>query len=135
MKRCIIDIETLLGAFTLTALDYDSSNYEQFVISDYQNDFIKIKDFLKTVEYFIGFNSISFDETVLLYILDNNIDKAFEIYIVAQDVISFGDNSELNQKFKKYKYDKPWKSIDLFLYWSKNTRMSKKLSLKYFYNS
>lgn len=132
MKRAVIDIETILGVFTLTALDYDSDSYVQFVISDYQNDFYKMKEFLNTIEYFIGFNSIHFDETVLLYILDNNIQTASEIYKVAQNVIEFGDNNDLNQIFRKYKYNKPWKSIDLFLYWSKGLRQSKKLSLKYF---
>lgn len=132
MKRAVIDIETLGNCFTLTALDYDSDNYKQFVISDYQNDFQKMNDFLFSIEYFIGFNSISFDETVLMYILDKGIKTAPEIYKVAQDVIAYGDNFELNEKFRKYKYNKPWKSIDLYLYWSKNIRIQKKLSLKYF---
>lgn len=132
MKRAVIDIETLFGAFSLTALDYDSDNYVQFIISKYQNDFYEMKEFLNSVEYFIGFNSISFDETVLLYILQEDIKTAPEIYKVAQDVISYGDNFELNEKFRKLKYNKPWTSIDLFLYYSKGIRQSKKMSLKYF---
>jgi hypothetical protein len=132
MIRVIIDIETLKDFFCLTALDYSSNNYVKFEISSRKNDFKEMKIFLNTIEYFIGFNSLSFDETVLLYITKNNIDKAEDIYLIAQDVIENGDNYEANQKYRSLKFNKVWKSIDLFLYWSKQLRLSKKLSLKYF---
>lgn len=131
MNRAVIDIETLKDFFCITALDYDSDNYIQFEISRRKNDFDKIKKFLKSIEYFIGFNSISFDETVLLFIIQNNITNAKDTYLVAQEIIVNQDNN-LDQKYKKLRYNKPWKSIDLFLYWSKMLRISKKLSLKYF---
>lgn len=132
MKRAVIDIETLADCFTLTALDYDSINYVQFEISHRKNDYYSMRNFLDTIEYFIGFNSIHFDEKVLLYIIKNNINQAVDIYKVAQEVIQFGDDFNNNQKFRNVMYNKPWISIDLFLYWSKGLRISKKLSLKYF---
>lgn len=132
MKRAVIDIETLADCFTLTALDYDSINYVQFEISHRKNDYSSMRNFLDRIEYFIGFNSIHFDEKVLLYIIKNNINQAKDIYKVAQEVIEFGDDFNNNQKFRNVMYNKPWISIDLFLYWSEGLRISKKLSLKYF---
>ena len=48
-QRSTIDIETLKGCFTITFLDYDSDNYEQYVISERINQLQEIKEKLKKV--------------------------------------------------------------------------------------
>lgn len=68
-----------------------------------------------------------------MYIIHNKIDnvenylqklKEWSDHIIQNDF--WWNNSEL----KKYKYQNRWIDIDLYLYWSKMLRLSKKISLK-----
>ena len=67
----------------------------------------------------------------MLYIIHNKLDnvdnylqklKEWSDYIINNDY--WWNDSEL----KKYKYHNKWIDIDLYLYWSKMLRLSKKLS-------
>jgi hypothetical protein len=136
MKRYIYDLETLSGLFTASFLNYDDDTYHQFVIT---NDFSyeeheKLVEFVKKeVTILIGFNSVAFDDPILNWVIQQSSGvAAIDIYKVAQDIIKSGDFYNPNDPYKRFKWNKPWKSIDLFLYWSKMLRLSKKLSLKYF---
>lgn len=132
MVRHIADIETLAGLFTITLLDYDSDKHWVYIISKDHSDFQKIKDHLFQVDYLIGFNSIDFDSNILHWMIDQNNPTVEEIYKAAQAVINKHERWDDYQPYSKYKYKTPWINIDLFLYWSKMLRLSKKLSLKYF---
>lgn len=68
-----------------------------------------------------------------MYIINNKLDnvedylqklKEWSDHIIQNDF--WWNNSEL----KKYKYQNRWIDIDLYLYWSKMLRLSKKISLK-----
>lgn len=135
MKRYVFDLETLRGLFTASFINYDTLEVHQFMID---NSFCieeheRLKEFVKSVEWLIGFNSKSFDDPILNWVVQQPLGlAAVDIYQVAQDIIGQQDFYNPNDPYKKYKWNKPWKSIDLFLYWSKMLRLSKKLSLKYF---
>lgn len=130
--RYVFDTETMSDFFSITFLDYDSDKIVQFEISDRKNELKELKRFLKNVSYLIGFNSVHFDNIILQYIVENNIQDAKEIYKISQIVINQDVDWESFKELRKYSYWKDIHSIDLFLYWSKGLRMSKKLSLKYF---
>ena len=134
-QRSTIDIETLRGAFTITFLDYDSDQYEQYVITKDINQLQEIKEKLKKVNYFIGFNSIHFDSIVCNWLINQKETTPETIYKVAQAVINQEYDYDAYKQYSKYKYNTPWINLDLFMYWSKMLRISKKLSLKYFANN
>ncbi len=135
MTRSCIDCETLKGAFTITFLDYDSDQYEQYIITNEINQLQEIKEKLKKVNYFIGFNSIHFDSIVCNWLINQKETTPETIYKVAQAVINQEFDYESYKQYSKYKYNTPWINLDLYLYWSKMLRISKKLSLKYFANN
>lgn len=132
INRSVIDIETLKGCFTITFLDYDSDNYEQYVISERINQLQEIKEKLKRVHYFIGFNNIHFDSIVCNWLINQKETSPEKIYEVAQAVIEQDEYYDRYRPYSKYKYNSPWINVDLFMYWSKMLRLSKKMSLKYF---
>lgn len=55
---------------------------------------------------------------------------AHEIYKVSQIVINQEKDYDTFKPYSKYKYKEYHKVVDLFCYWAKMSRMSKKLSLK-----
>ena len=132
MKRACYDIETMSDFFSVTFLDYDSDEVIQFEISRRKNQLKEIKEFLSSAKYLIGFNSIYFDNIVLQCMIENNIDDVSEIYALSQLVINQEHRYEEFKPYKKYSYWKSIQSIDLFAYWSRMLRLSKKMSLKYF---
>ena len=134
-ERQVIDVETLKDTFTITFLDYDSDQYEQYVITKDINQLQEIKEKLKKVNYFIGFNSIHFDSIVCNWLINQKETTPETIYKVAQAVINQEYDYDAYKQYSKYKYNTPWINLDLFMYWSKMLRISKKLSLKYFANN
>jgi hypothetical protein len=136
MRYCY-DIETLKRVFTITFLDYDSEQCYQFEISRRINQFQEIKDFyLNKMKWNICFNGIYFDNIVMNWLVDQRFDKkegefiSSEIYKVAQITINQERDYDLFKHYSKYKYKDYHKVIDLFCYWAKMSRLSKKLSLK-----
>lgn len=132
MKRVVYDCETLAKMFTISFLNYDSDEYVQFVINDDVNQLYEITKFMKGVEHLISFNGVHFDDIILGWILQQEYVTAEEIYEVAQITINQEKDRDAFRKYSKYRYNKSWESIDVFLYWSKMLRLSKKMSLKYF---
>ena len=135
--RYVIDIETLKKVFTITFLDYDSEQCYQFEISRRINQFQEIKDFyLNKMKWNICFNGIYFDNIVMNWLIEqkfNNKDGefiAYEIYKVAQITINQEKDYDSFKPYSKYKYKEYHKVVDLFCYWAKMSRLSKKLSLK-----
>lgn len=137
MKRINFDIETLFSCFTVSFLDYDSDQVMVFEISRRTNQLREIKHFWKGITHLISFNGVHFDQPVMGWLLaqpweDKNGEwVAREIYKVAQEIIT-GDEFEIKDKYRKYTYFDGIQIVDLFLYWSKMLRLSKKLSLKFF---
>ncbi len=130
--KLVIDVETLQGIFTITAIDYSSDECWQYVIHKDKNELDSIKDLLSKTSFMIGFNSIHFDSVILAWMMKQKTVTAEEIYKVAQITINQKENRNAFKPYQTYKYNTTWHNIDLFLYWSKMLRLSKKLSLKYF---
>lgn len=139
MIRPVIDIESYHNLFSIAAVDYDSDETVILEITERQNDCAKIYTFLTTMKYFIGFNNIHYDSVMCNYFVQN-IDKFMKMTAIEitekmkqmnDTIINDNDNSNY-RLYSKYKYNAPWINIDLFMYWSKMLRMSKKMSLKMF---
>ena len=131
------DIETLFNVFTVTFLDNDSDQYYQFEISRRKNQFQEIKDFyLNKMKWNICFNGIYFDNIVMNWLIEQKFNGgngeyvAHEIYKVSQIVINQEKDYDTFKSYSKYKYKEYHKVVDLFCYWAKMSRLSKKLSLK-----
>jgi len=130
--KLIFDIETLPCFFSVVFISYTDDKKFVYEISDRKNDLLEIKNLLKQTKYLIGFNNLHFDNIILNYIIQNNIIDNEEIYKISQIVINQDNNYDDFSLYKKYQYFKNIESVDLFLYWSKMLRISKKLSLKSF---
>lgn len=107
-----------------------------FEISEERNDIHKIFNYINNFDGFlIGFNSIHYDNMVTKYLLKNYENYKRLNYIdITLDLKYFSDkliHDEFDEEIKFIKYQKvKWTDIDLFLYWSKMLRISKKISLK-----
>ena len=91
----IYDCETFPNCFQLCAHCVETGERVSFEISDRQNDFEKLKDFvldLKTRGHkMVGFNNVSFDYPVLHYLLVSGNDNAASIYNKAISIIESDD--------------------------------------------
>lgn len=132
MKRWVYDLECMKDYFSITLLDWDSNEYLQFEISDRKNQLSEIKKTLLDTSYLIGFNILHYDNPILGWINQQKQITASEIYKVSQIVINQDNDYDNFKPYYKYKEWKTIKSIDLFMFWSKMLRISKKLSLKFF---
>lgn len=136
--RFIYDVETLYNVFTITFIDYDTNEITVFEISRRKNELPQLRKFFSSIKYLIGFNSVSFDNPVTGWLLQQSFgdlsgeEIANKIYTVAQILINQSDNQDLCRPIEKCGKFKHCKVIDLFLFYSKNIRISKKLSLKSF---
>ena len=133
-QKVILDVEVYPNVFLLGIQDADTKEKIVWEISDRTNDYDKVVEFIKSFnQYMITFNGQHYDIPILLYILHNKLDNV-ENYLHKlkewSDHIIHNDFWWHDQELKKYKYQKNWIDIDLFLYWSKMLRLSKKLSLK-----
>jgi len=72
-KYCLYDIETIKNSFLVVLEDYDTGNQITYKISDYHNDWKKMKthwlSLIKKSYYFVGFNNIQFDSQIIEFIL------------------------------------------------------------------
>lgn len=128
-----MDIESYPNVFLVGFKDIDTQQGQVLEISEYKNDIDQVyRIFDNYKNFMITFNGIHYDQPVLAYICIHyeylkklsNLDIAkkineFSNYVIHTDFI---DN--------KYKYYFNWTPIDLYLYWSKDLRISKKISLK-----
>lgn len=136
MKHYLLDIESFPNFFCVGIQDYHTKEKIYYEISEEHNDLDKIYHFIVNFSgYLITFNGIHYDEKVLKYLVLkykslkklNWGDIVFELKHASQQFIE-NDQTPLNDEVFKVKTN--WVSVDLFLYWAKMTRMSKKISLK-----
>lgn len=122
------DIEIYRNYFLACFKQHGEKNYITFELSETKNEIEKLKDFLRKLNndtYLIAFNSKHFDDVLLNYIL-----KHEKVSTEALKELSDAIIHEDYESFKEYRSKNAWISVDLFLYWSKMLRLSKKLSLK-----
>lgn len=121
----------------LGCTDYITGEKFSFEIGNHIDQRKELSDFLRTYDgFWISFNGIHYDNMVLAFGQWNNWFLNIPTQEACQRLKQFSDRiieSEdlFSEEFKKYKYFK-WRfiNIDLFLYWSKDLRMSKKIGLK-----
>lgn len=141
MNRIIYDVECLCNFFCVNLQDYDSNEQKVYEISERRNDIEEIVKDFNSFSYVIGFNSVSYDDRLINSLIKNADfynkakynwkDITSELYKLSQLIIEDNNDNHKNyEKYKEYGWNKPFKSIDLFLFWSKMLRLSKKLSLK-----
>jgi len=122
------DIECFVSFFCVTFQDYSTGNKYYYEVSSRQDDSKDLRIFLEFLSgYLVSFNGIDYDDIILSY--------WYQEQPSLQELKAFSD-SVINRHEDVYKYYK-WlrcfpglKSIDLFRYWSKMLRLSKKISLK-----
>jgi hypothetical protein len=131
MQRLIWDIEVYPNYVLVGYKSFKEKKYYFFEFSNYHNDIIKLKAFLKDESILIGFNSIHYDNLILSKILTTSTDN---IELFLRKIKETNDDiiRDDYDKIKHLKYNKAFKShdIDLYSYWSKMLRLSKKISLK-----
>lgn len=133
------DIECFPNFFSVIFKCLDTGKKFVFEISSRKNDIHNIIEFVKKIKRLIGFNSKHYDNILLMYLYReyNNLKELDAYFInislkkISDSIIENEEHSEENRELrKKYGYNFHFLSIDLFLYWSKMLRLSKKLSLK-----
>ena len=87
-------------------------------------------------DFWISFNGLHYDNIVLAYGQMNRWWPNLTVEQVCYNLKTFSDDlidssdDEFYQKFGKYRFYFKWTDIDLYVYWSKLLRLSKKISLK-----
>ena len=134
--KIVLDLEIYPNFFMLGLKDYVTGDTSYFEVSDYKDDRRKLYQWLCTYRgYVISFNGISYDNMVLAFIkkewsiLCNHPDFCLEVKNFSDKVIDSESNFEYLKPYR-YTFQKQWVDVDLYLYWSKNLRLTKKVSLK-----
>lgn len=137
MKKDLADIECYKNYFCLGLKDYVTKEITFYEISEEKNELEQIYHYITTFKGFlITFNGIYYDEPVLNHLVINYpkykylnaIDVCLDLKYFSDKIINDVFDDADVQKAKWYK--KQYISIDLFAYWSKMLRISKKMSLK-----
>lgn len=133
-QKVIMDVEVYNNVFLLGIQDVDTKEKKLWEISDRTNEYDQIVNFVNNFnQYMITFNGIHYDIPILLYIVHNKLTNVEEYLQKLKEWSDYIINNDFwwnNHDLKKYKYQKQWIDIDLYLYWSKMLRLSKKISLK-----
>lgn len=135
-RKILYDIEVYVNYFCVGLKDYETKEITFYEISQQRNDIFKIYDYFKHYNGFlISFNGIHYDNLVVSYLLHNYHKLQNVSYEnICRELKTFSDkiiNDTYDDEVKYMKYYKNgWTNIDLFLYWSKMLRISKKISLK-----
>ena len=137
MNQTLADCEVYLNYFLLGCWDYKTKERFTFEISDDKDQRKEMHMFLRDYDgFWITFNGIHYDNMVLAFGQQNSWWPLLTTKEVCNKLKQFSDlviNDDGNNfdRLKQYKYYR-WKftNIDLFLYWSKGLRQSKKISLK-----
>ena len=124
----LYDIECFVSYFCATFQDAQTGQKHYFEVSSRIDQSEELRTFLSFLSgYLVSFNGQDYDDIILSYWYQENPSLT--------ELKAFSD-SVINRNEEAYKYYK-WlrcfpslKSIDLFRYWSKMLRLSKKISLK-----
>jgi hypothetical protein len=136
-EREIMDIECYSNFFCSGLKNFDTKKITFYEISEEKNELDLIYNlFINYKGFLITFNGIHYDNMIIKYIIINyNRLKNLNWLEVCKELKKFSDKiiytEDYDNEIKRIKYYKTgWTDIDLFLYWSKMLRISKKISLK-----
>lgn len=130
----IVDIEVFPNFYFCGIKDYREKKIFSFEISKYldqREEFYKWYSNYKG--YLVTFNGEQYDNVVNNYIIKSwDILKNLSVEEFNLTVKNFSDEviNDNYEKIKNFKKSNGYISIDLFLYWAKSIRQSKKISLK-----
>jgi len=136
MKKHLYDIEVYKNFFCVGIKDYVTKEILFYEISEEKNDLDLIYNyFINYRGFLISFNGIHYDNMIIKYFMSKYKDyKNLNWSNITIDLKYFSDkliNDVYDDEIKQIKYVQLyWTDIDLFLYWSKMLRISKKISLK-----
>jgi len=115
--------------------DYRNKTEITLEVSPFKDERQKLFDIMNNFDgYLVSFNGVHYDNVVIAYILKEYAKlKNLPVMEYLRLVKEFS-NAVIEDDFEKIKwykwYKTKWTDIDLFLYWSKSLRISKKISLK-----
>jgi len=118
MLKYAYDIECFHNLFTITAINVEDENdVHVFYIGLGKIDWSDIKEFLNRKVLLIGYNSISYDDAMLRFIIEykgdpNKINQ--ELYLLSGMLINDSyrrDKNILSLRYPRKKY--PWQTMDL----------------------
>jgi hypothetical protein len=130
-----LDIELYPNYFQVGVRDYVTKKSIKFEVDEKKDDRIALYNFLVSYTgYLITFNGVHYDNVVLAYFVKefkklsklSSIELVRELKRFSNYVIA--DEHDTIKWYKWYKH--PWINVDLFLYWARSLRISKKISLK-----
>lgn len=135
----VYDLEIYSNFFCLNMKILNQDKWFRFAFDEFcdVNQFQQLENVFKKKSIWVAFNQLHYDNVILNFIFANYRKKQYQdpVYFL-QSIKRFSDtiiNSNY-EDYKEYKYSKPYHfvgtNIDLFLYWSKGLRISKKISLK-----
>lgn len=136
MKKILMDVEVYPNCFLCGIKNYETKETIVWEISNRKNDFVQIKDFFESFSGFlISFNGLHYDSPMILWLLQNGNSTSTKETLLKlkewSDKIIKTNRWWIDKSLTKYKYHKlGFTDVDLFLYWSKMLRLSKKISLK-----
>ena len=137
MRQLLIDCEVYGNYFLLGCQDFKTEERFSFEICEKLDQRQELQEFLKEFNgFWITFNGTHYDNVVLAHGQINNWwpNESWETVCrklkLFSDKIISATEDDRNDNLKEKWY--PWKftNIDLYLYWSKLLRLSKKISLK-----
>lgn len=131
----IYDIESYHNFFCVGVKDYETKKTIFLEISEEKNNLKEIYGFFTNFNGFlVSVNGIHYDNIVIKSLLKNyNYLKTLNYLNCCKFLKKVSDDIILDdyEKIKEYKWFKTkWTDIDLFCYWSRMLRISKKISLK-----
>jgi len=136
-EKQLYDIEIFKNFFCVGIRNFKTKELLFYEISEEKNELEEIYNWFNNYDGFlISFNGIHYDNMVIKYLLKNYHNyKNWSWINITLDLKAFSDKiiytDIYDEEIKQLKYLKTkWIDIDLFLYWSKMLRISKKISLK-----
>jgi len=133
-QKVICDVEVYSNVFLCAIQDIDTKEKIVWEISNRVNQYEEIITFFKKFnKYLITFNGIHYDVPIILYLIHNKLENTLEYLQKLKEWSDYIINNDFwwkDNDLKKYKYQNQWIDVDLYLYWSKMLRLSKKISLK-----
>lgn len=141
MRSHIIDLEVYPNYYLAGIRDFKEKTTFTFEVNDKKDERQELYEYLINYDgYLVGFNTLHYDEVLLKYFMKDykrlsqlDVDdflldmKEFSDKVIrCEDVPAYFDEIKWYKWYKDYQ----WTSIDLYCYWSKMLRLSKKISLK-----
>jgi len=111
----IYDIETFINFFIVTFKNPKSQEIKKFIIFEDINQGEGLVEFIlhNSSSWFIGYNNDNYDNQILNYIYKNAFDICTQDPYITTVKINDLSNRIIYDKFIEYKYNLPFKSLDL----------------------